>query len=73
MVHQTNKKTEQPRKKMAIQNRMSAFEDFDQTTYFFHKYGSCFNQLQVNNNYRITSVFLGQLVNGKKLKIIIWI
>ena len=47
MVHQTNKKTQQPLKKMLLQSQQSAIENFDQTTYFFHKFGSCFNQLQV--------------------------
>ena len=47
MVHQTNKKTEQPQKKRLLQSQQSNFEGFDQTTYFFHKFGSCFNQLQV--------------------------
>ena len=48
MVHQTNKKTQQPLKQRLLQSQQSTFEGFDQTTYFFHKFGSCFNQLQVN-------------------------
>ena len=43
-VHQS-KKQNADKKQLAFQSQMS-FVPFDATTFFFHKHGSCFNQLQ---------------------------
>ena len=46
MVHQSHRQSSERALLLAFQSQASVVTPYDPTTYFFHKFGSSFNQLQ---------------------------